>query len=223
MSGPVNITIDGRKLPAEPGEKLLWVALHNGIYIPHLCALPEIEPPAAACRLCFVEIEGRRGPVTACTQPVAEGMVVHTRSPQVDRLVASAFEMLLTDHRLGCSKCPRNKQCALQKIARERKLKLKPSRLNPFPKPEEIDGSLQNIIFDRSRCVLCGRCVWVCQQAAGVGAIGFSRRGFKRSVTTFGDILLAESPCTECGQCVEVCPVGAFSYKDAPGGTGKVS
>ncbi|HHX87949.1 MAG TPA: 4Fe-4S binding protein [Firmicutes bacterium] len=221
MSGLVNITIDGQKLPADPDKKLLWVALDYDIYIPHLCALPEMESPPAACRLCFVEVEGRREPVTACTLPVVEGMVVYTRSPRVDRLVASAFELLLTDHRLGCSKCPQNKRCALQKIARERKLKLKPPRLRALPKLQEIDGSLKNILFDRSRCVHCGRCIWACQQVAGVGAIGFSRRGYKRKVTTFGDLPLAESPCTECGQCVEVCPVGSFSYKTSPDPAGK--
>lgn len=200
-------------MSAETGEKLLWVALRNGIYIPHLCALPEIDPPPASCRLCFVEIEGGPGPVTACTQPVAEGMVVHTRSPRVDRLVAWGFELLISDHRLDCGKCPAARRCELQRIARERGLKMSPSRLSSLPRRAEIDDSLQTILFDPGRCVLCGRCVWACQQVAKVGAIGFSRRGYKQRVTTFGDVLLAESPCTECGLCVEACPVGAFSYK----------
>lgn len=222
MSDLVTITIDDRQVQARPGEKLLWAALKNGIYIPHLCALPEIDPPAASCRLCFVEIEGRRGPVTSCTQPVTEGMVVHTRSPRVDRLVATAFELIMSDHRLSCAKCPMNKRCALQKIARERKLRLRPSRLSVLPRPEEVDNSLNTISFDRSRCVLCGRCIWACRQVAGVGAIGFSRRGYKQIVTTFGDVPLAESPCTECGECVKVCPVGAFSYRAALDKTGEV-
>ncbi|NMA92447.1 MAG: 4Fe-4S binding protein [Firmicutes bacterium] len=218
MSEQVTITIDGRELSARRGEKLLWAALRNEIYIPHLCAWPEIEPPEASCRLCYVEIEGRERPVTSCTEPVIEGMVVHTRSPRVDRLVASAFELIMSDHHLNCAKCPQHKRCELQKIARERRLRLRPSRLTALPRRGERDDSLKTIYFDSGRCVLCGRCIWACRELARVGAIGFSRRGYKQAVTTFGDLPLAETACTECGECVEICPVGAFSYKINAGG-----
>ncbi|NMB40623.1 MAG: 4Fe-4S binding protein [Firmicutes bacterium] len=214
MSKKITLTIDGREITAPEGEKLLWVALDNDIYIPNLCAVKEIDPPQASCRLCFVEVEGYREPVTACNLAVTEGMVVKTRSPAVDRLVKTAFELLLSDHRLKCSECPKNRSCELQKIAKERRLKLRLTRFRPLVKDLPIDDSPDTFAFDPTRCVLCGRCVWEDHEVAGVGAIGFSRRGIDRRVTTFGDTSLADSPCIECGFCVEVCPVGALSFKE---------
>ena len=212
MAKKITLIIDNKTITASEGEKLLWVALENNIYIPNLCAIKNAGRPAASCRLCFVEIEGFKEPVTACTTPVAEGMVVKTRTPAVDRLVKTAFELLLSDHRLKCSQCPRNRSCELQKIARERGLKLRLTRFKPLEKDiPPVDDSAASFTFDRSRCVLCGRCVWVDREAAKVGAIGFSRRGFNRMVTTFQDTSLADSICTECGLCVEACPLGALS------------
>jgi NADH dehydrogenase/NADH:ubiquinone oxidoreductase subunit G len=213
MNKKITLTIDDRQIIAPEGKKLLWVALENDIYIPNLCAIKEISRPPASCRLCFVEVEGFREPVTACTQPVTEGMVVKTGTPAVDRLVKTAFELLLSDHRLNCAQCPRNRSCELQKIARERGLKLRLTRFKHLEKNIPVDESPELFTFDRNRCVLCGRCVRVDHQVAKVGAIGFSRRGISRMVTTFQDTDLADSPCTECGLCVEACPVGALSFK----------
>ncbi|NLI70748.1 MAG: 4Fe-4S binding protein [Firmicutes bacterium] len=209
----VNLTIDDRPITAREGDILLWVALENNIYIPNLCAIKEKERPSASCRLCFVEIEGYDRPVTSCTQRVKEGMVVRTRTPAVDRLVKTAFELLLSDHDLNCAKCPARKNCALMTIARERKLKMKLTRFKPLNRKRAIDDSTSLFTFDRNRCVLCGRCVWADREEAKVGAIGFSNRGLERMVTTFRNIPLADSPCTECGLCVEACPVGAMTFK----------
>lgn len=213
MSRKVTFTIDDRVLTVPEGQKLLWAALENDIYIPHLCGIKEAERPAAGCRMCFVEIDGYLNPVASCSVVVAEGMVVRTRSKRVDRLVKTGFELLLSNHRLGCAKCAKNGSCALQKIAKERGLKLKLSRFRPLVQELPADDSPAAFSYDASRCVLCGRCVWVDQQQVKVGAIGFVRRGMSRKVSTFGEIRLADSVCTQCGECVKVCPVGALVAK----------
>lgn len=209
----VRLNIDGREIKVQAGEKLLWAALEHDIYIPHLCAIKEEGRPGASCRLCFVEVDGRPRPVAACTLPVEEGMVVKTRTPAVDRLVRTAFELLLTDHRLQCGKCPKNRKCALQRIAKERGLKLKLTRLKPLERElPPFDDSTGVFAFDPSRCVLCGQCIHADQQVAKVGAIGFSKRGLNRTVSTFSGMELADSPCIRCGLCVDACPVGALYY-----------
>ncbi len=212
MSGKVTITIDGQQYQVPEGEILLWAALDCGIYIPHLCSIKGEEAPEASCRLCFVEIEGLPNPVTSCTQQVREGMVVRTRTPRVDRLVRTAFELLLSNHMLRCSECLKNRSCELQKIARERKLKLKLTRLRPMLEVKPVDDSPAGFIYDPNRCVLCGRCVRIDRQV-GTGAIGFVNRGFSRRVATFADIPLAASRCNQCEECVKVCPTGGMAFK----------
>lgn len=216
MSEFVTLSIDDRKIKARAGDKLLWVALENDIYIPHLCAIREEIRPNAGCRLCFVEIEGVPRPVTSCTRPVEKDMVVRTRSPRVDRLVKTAFELILSDHNLKCRECPANRNCALQTIAKKRGIKLRQDRFNPIVREFELDDSPAVFAFDRSRCVLCGQCIWADREEAKVGAIGFANRGINRVVTTFRDLPLAESICTECTLCVDACPVGALYYKQEP-------
>ena len=213
LSREVALTIDDRQVKAVQGERLLWVALDNGVYIPHLCDLREAERTVASCRLCFVEVEGLRGPVASCTLPVSEGMVVKTRSPMVDRLVRTGFELLLSNHRLNCAKCAKNKHCELQKIAKERGLKLKLTRLRSLLQEAPIDESPATFSYDAGKCVLCGRCIWADQEQVGIGAIGFIRRGIARKVATFEDGCLADSICTQCEACVKVCPVGALYFK----------
>jgi len=139
---------------------------------------------------------------------------VQTRSPQVDRLVKSAFELLLSNHRLDCRNCPKRKGCALLQIARERGLKMKLSRLEPLEQEVAVDESLKTFAFDRS----LWRSLWPAAsgyagKVAKVGALGFTHRGISRRVSTFQDLSLAESPCTECGLCVEACPSGALYFK----------
>ncbi|MDN5293089.1 MAG: bidirectional [NiFe] hydrogenase diaphorase subunit [Eubacteriales bacterium] len=214
MSRQVTITIDGQQVTAAEGDKLLWVALDHGIYIPHLCGIREKEHPDASCRLCFVEVEGLPNPVTSCTLPVKEGMVVRTRSERVDRLVRTAFELLLSNHRLSCAKCGKNGRCELQKIAQERGLKLKLTRMRSLLVEKPVDDSPEKFYYDPNRCVLCGRCVWADREKAKIGAIGFVRRGMDRRVAAFWEQPLADSPCIECLACVEACPVGALVAKE---------
>jgi len=209
----IELTIDEKTILADEGEKILWAALDNGIYIPHLCAVREAAEPAASCRLCFVEVEGYPRPVTSCTEPVKEGMAVRTRSPRVDRLVKTAFELLLSDHHLDCARCPKNRACELQKIARERKLRLKNVRFPQLERNLPVDDSHPLFSFDPRKCVLCGRCVWACRERAGVGVLGFAYRGSVRRVTTFAGVPLAQTNCNGCGECVKSCPVGALYLK----------
>ena len=210
----VALTIDGKKITAGKGEKLLWVALDNGIYIPNLCALRDNYEPAAACRLCFVEVEGNEQPITACTETVAEGMVVNTRGEKALRLARSAFELIMASHPVDCAHCTQNGSCDLQQIARQLNIKLKSKRFRKLLRELPVDYSNPLFINDPNKCVLCGRCVWVCRERLGIGAIGFAYRGFQRVVTTFAGKPFAESRCQECGECVSVCPSGALVFKN---------
>ena len=187
----VSLTIDGQKVTASEDAKVLWAALDNGIYIPSLCALRDRTEPAASCRLCFVEIEGYSRPVTACTEPVKEGMVVNTRGADALRLARTGFELLMAKR--------------FKKLLRE------------LP----IDSSSPELVYDPNKCVLCGRCVWVCRERLGIGALGFAHRGFRRVVTTFGDAPIGESGCTGCAECALACPTGALTLKDQQEGLKK--
>ena len=209
----ISLTIDGNKVTAGEGENLLWVALDNGIYIPNLCALRDNLEPMAACRLCFVEIEGKEQPVTACTETVAEGMVVNTREERALRLARNAFELIMASHPVDCAHCAANGTCELQQIARHLKVKLKPKRFKKLLRELPVDDSNPLFIYNPDKCVLCGRCVWVCQERLGIGMLGFAHRGFRRMVTTFGDEPFGNFRCQECGECVSVCPSGALVFK----------
>jgi len=210
----VTLTIDGIEVKAPKGGKVLWAALDNGIYIPNLCAIREADLPFGACRLCFVEIEGRRPPVTACTQVVEEGMVVKTNTPRVNRLRRTAFELLLSHHPVDCRKCAKNRNCELQRIASRLRFKLKLQRFRPIPRSLPIDSSHPLFVYDANKCVLCGKCVWVCNEQ-GTGAIDFAFRGIDTRVSTFDNVPLIDSSCNSCLECVKVCPVGALAAKDS--------
>ena len=206
----LTFTIDGKMITAEEGARLLWVALDNGIYIPNLCLLKDMESPPAACRLCIVEVEGKPGPVTACTEEVYEGMTVRTATPMVQRLRRRAAELFIASHPANCPACGKNRSCQLQSLARSLKLKLKPDRLRPLVHDLPIDRSHPALLFDPNKCLLCGRCVWVCKERTGLGILQFTHRGFETRVSTFMNKPLAETRCTGCLECAKVCPVGAL-------------
>lgn len=209
----VSLTINGKELKARQGDKVLWVALDNGIYIPNLCALHDASEPDASCRLCWVEVEGKTKPVTACTETVKEGMVVNTRGEAALRLARTALELLLASNVVDCAHCPASGSCELQKIAEYLGVKLKTKRFRKILRNLPLDASSPLFSYDPNKCVLCGRCIWVCRQRLGIGALGFAHRGFNRRLTTFGDEPIGEAGCEGCGDCVTVCPTGALCFK----------
>ena len=213
----VNLTIDGKKITAREGDKLLWAALENDIYIPNLCGIKERPEPLASCRLCFVEIEGIKEPVTACTTEVAEGMVVNIRGEKALALARAGFELLMASHALDCVHCAANGECELQKIAKHLKVSLKTKRFRLLLRNLPVDDSNPLFIYDPNKCVLCGRCVWVCRQDVKSGVFGFAHRGFDRVMTTFGDEPIGKEQCLDCHRCIDVCPTGALTFKDKSG------
>lgn len=212
MPDLVNLTIDGIPLAVTEGTRILWAALDNDIYIPHLCAIREANPPLAACRLCLVEIEGWQDLVTSCTEPVAEGMVVRTNTPRVNRVRRTAFQLLLSNHPVNCAKCLSRGNCELQNIARYLGLSLRQRRFGTISRSLPVDQSHPLFTYDPNLCVLCGKCVWVCNEHS-VGTLNFAFRGIETVVSTFANVPLAESSCNSCGECVAICPVGAFMPK----------
>ena len=209
----VSLTINGQKVTANAGEKILRAALDNDIYIPNLCAIEGKPEPNAACRLCFVEIEGENEPVTACTREVKDGMVVNTQGEKALNLAKAGFEMFMASHPVDCANCAANRACELQNIARHLKCKLKTKRYRQLLHDWSVDDSNPLFTLDPNKCVLCGRCVWVCHQRKETALLGFAYRGFRRTITTFAAEPLGDR-CPDCGECVKVCPTGALNFKD---------
>jgi len=218
MSDEVTFFLDDKAVTAKAGEKILWAALDHGIDIPHLCAIREREHPFGACRLCFVEVEGKEFPVTACSEPVSEGLRVQTRSERVDKLRRTALELLLSHHDLDCKNCSANGSCALQQLAKVLKVSLKPKRFRKLPTEMPIDDSHPEIVLNPNRCVLCGKCVWVCNEVEKSGALDFVFRGLATRVAPFRVEPLVGSRCTGCLRCAEICPVGAISERKESAG-----
>jgi bidirectional [NiFe] hydrogenase diaphorase subunit len=207
-----SIRINGRDLKINSGTNLLWAALDNGIDIPNLCSLKDMPGPPASCRLCYVEIAGRPDPVTACTEAVAGGMVVTTDSPRIERLRRFSFDLLLSRHHVNCGNCVKNRKCGLQQIARSQHFKILSKRFKKIETDLPVDTSHQQINFDPNKCILCGRCVYICH-SKGAGVLDFAYRGIETGVSTFAGIPLIEAGCNSCLECVMVCPVGSLYKK----------
>jgi len=209
----IKLTIDNLEIVAEKGTTILKAALDNGIYIPHLCYHPDLEP-VGVCRLCMIEIQGR-GLTISCRAPVEEGIEVKTESTEIDKVRKVAMELLVANHNVNCLACAQNNQCAIQKLAAY--VGIDEKRMEQLRKTEgNIPLDTSNPFFDRdpNKCVLCGICVRTCDEIQKVGGIDFTFRGPRTVVGTFDNKPIAESRCESCGECVVRCPVGALIPKN---------
>ncbi|HUU93853.1 MAG TPA: formate dehydrogenase subunit alpha [Phycisphaerae bacterium] len=217
MADTVTLTIDDREVSVPPGTTIFGAARQLGIDIPHLCYDPALGlEPTSSCRLCLVETDGGRGPVPSCSHPVAPGMVVRTDTPHLRNTRRLVIELLLSDHPHDCLTCERAGNCDLQKYAYEYGVKESRFAGEPVTVAPVLDGPA--IVYDRSKCILCGRCVQVCQQVQVSGAIDFLGRGFDTCISLPPGQTRDESVCAECGNCIDVCPTGALSCAGAEGG-----
>ena len=202
----INITIDKKLVSVPKGTNIFKAAKDNGIYIPGLCYHPKLTQ-YGGCRLCMVEVteRGRSRHRFSCAQPVAEGMVVRTKTPETEKYTKSVMEYLLAHHPLDCPTCDKSGECGLQEITHD--LKLKPGRFKSARLDDPMRRDNPLLEYNSNRCILCSRCVKVCKEIAGVGAIDYQNRGFKTVVGTAFDKPL---DCSFCGGCVSVCPTGSW-------------
>jgi predicted molibdopterin-dependent oxidoreductase YjgC len=201
----LNVTIDGRDIEVAQGTTVLEAAKELGIVIPTLCHDDRLKP-FGACRLCIVEIGGMPKPVTSCTTPVMDNMVVKTQSARLYRLRKTTVELLLSDHPNDCMTCIGTGDCRLQELAYQ--YGIRENRFAGEMRDHHRVDTNPFVVRQQDKCVMCGLCVRVCEEVQGVGAIGFAERGFEAKVIPpFGHDL----DCEFCGQCVSVCPTGALS------------
>ena len=201
------IEVNGKIVDAKPGEMLLDSLKRAGVSVPTLCHMEGLSP-SGACRMCVVEVEGQRNLLPSCACPVTDGMKVRTHSPRAIRARKTIVELLLANHPDDCLYCVRNGSCNLQALAEE--LGVRQRRYVGRKNVYHEDLSSPSIVRDPAKCILCGRCVRVCEEIQGVSAIDFIHRGSKASVGTTFNYGLNVSNCINCGQCIMVCPTGAL-------------
>ncbi len=209
---PVHLSIDGVDITVPAGTSVMRAAAEAGIKVPKLCATDSLEA-FGSCRLCAVEIEGRRGMPASCTTPVAEGMVVHTQTPAVQKLRRGVMELYISDHPLDCLTCAANGDCELQDMAgmvglREVRYSKAEGLANHFEarntsgeaNPEWLpkDDSNPYFTYDPSKCIVCNRCVRACEEVQGTFALTIEGRGFDSRVSVAAENFL-ESDCVSCG------------------------
>jgi predicted molibdopterin-dependent oxidoreductase YjgC len=190
---------------------VLQAAQEAGIYIPTLCADPDLEPHGG-CRLCIIEIKGMRGMPTACTTTISDGMVINTETDAVNKARRSVIDLLIADHPMDCLTCVKNQRCELQEVAAY--LGITERQLPRTTTERPVDDSNPFFTLDRNYCILCQRCTRTCDEVTGVNAIEIINRGYDSKVSTFGDKPLMESICKSCGECVVRCPVAALVPKN---------
>ncbi|RDI58825.1 formate dehydrogenase subunit alpha [Microvirga subterranea] len=206
------LTIDGQSVSVPAGTSVMAAAMVLGTKIPKLCATDSLEP-FGSCRLCLVEIEGRRGTPASCTTPVEEGMVVHTQTPRLADLRRGVMELYISDHPLDCLTCSANGDCELQDMAGAvglREVRYGYEGQNHLKAPK--DESNPYFTFEDSKCIVCSRCVRACEEVQGTFALTIQGRGFDSRVSP-GGLDFFGSECVSCGACVQACPTATLNEK----------
>ncbi|AKQ59164.1 formate dehydrogenase subunit alpha [Bordetella hinzii] len=209
----VTLTIDGQAISVPEGTSVMRAAAEAGINIPKLCATDSLEP-FGSCRLCLVQIEGRRGYPASCTTPAEEGMVVLTETPKLHDLRRGVMELYISDHPLDCLTCPANGDCELQDMAGVvglRNVRYGQTGANHLQAAK--DESNPYFSYDPSKCIVCNRCVRACEETQGTFALTISGKGFASRVSPGQDQPFMESECVSCGACVQACPTATLQEK----------
>ena len=221
----IKLTIDNKPVEVAKGTTIFQAARQAGINIPALCYMKlenlGVENRPGACRICVVEVEGRRNLAPSCSTDCTEGMVVKTTSPRVLNARRTVMELILSDHPQDCLVCPSNGQCELQDLAATLGIREIRTVENAAVSTYRKDYSF-SLKRDMDKCILCRRCESMCNDVQTVGALGAINRGFNSIVATAFEQNLSDSPCVFCGQCVAVCPTGALTRTDDTGRVFKV-
>jgi len=209
----VSLEIDGRQVEVGAGTSIMRAAAMLGIGVPRLCATDNLDA-FGSCRMCLVEIEGRKGLPASCTTPAEQGMVVHTGSAQLDKIRRNVLELYISDHPLDCVSCPANGDCELQDVAVE--LGVEHSRYGMQGRNHQHlarDESNPYFTFDPALCIVCSRCVRACEEIQGTFALSVDGRGFESRISAGQMESFMDSECVSCGACVNACPTAALEDK----------
>jgi len=209
----VTLEIDGQPVTVPKGTSLMRAAVDAGTRIPKLCATDSLEP-FGSCRLCLVEIEGRRGFPASCTTPAEAGMKVHTQTPKLQELRKGVMELYISDHPLDCLTCAANGDCELQDMAGVtglRNVRYGYDGANHLK--DAKDESNPYFTYDPSKCIVCNRCVRACEETQGTFALTISGRGFESRVSAGQSEAFMDSECVSCGACVQACPTATLQEK----------
>ena len=209
----VTLEVDGIQVSVPEGTSVMRAAAEAGISVPKLCATDSLEP-FGSCRLCLVEIEGRRGYPASCTTPVAEGMVVHTQTAQLAKLRRGVMELYISDHPLDCLTCAANGNCELQDMAGVvglREVRYGYDGANHLKQDKDVSNPY--FAFDPAKCIVCSRCVRACEEVQGTFALTIDGRGFASMVSPGQKEAFMDSECVSCGACVQACPTATLMEK----------